>query len=153
MSKRLLLILLCALFPLFSLTHAFAQDSTITGLWKTIDDETGKKKSIVKIYEQDGKYFGRIVKLFRKSDEDQNPVCDECADDDARKDKPIKGMVILEDLEKKGSVYKNGKILDPNNGKIYNCKIWREGDNLILRGYIFFLFRTQTWLPAQSADE
>ena len=148
MSKKLFIILLCALFPLFFLNSASAADQSITGLWKTIDDETGKKKSIVKIYEQDGKYFGKIVKLFLEPDEDQNPTCDECSDDDPRKDQPSLGMVILENLEKVDGKYKNGEILDPGNGKIYKCKLWLEDGNLRLRGYIFFLYRTQTWLPA-----
>ena len=148
MSKKLFIILLCALFPLFFLNSASAADQSITGLWKTIDDETGKKKSIVKIYEQDGKYFGKIVKLFLEPTEDQNPICDECSDDDPRKDQPSLGMVILENLEKVDGKYKNGEILDPGNGKIYKCKLWLEDGNLRLRGYILFLYRTQTWLPA-----
>ncbi len=153
MSKKLLIIFLCALFPLFFINYASAADSSITGLWKTIDDETGRKKSIVEIYEQDGKYFGKIVKLFREPGEDPDPVCDKCADDDPRKDQPTKGMVILENLEKKGAKYKNGEILDPKNGKVYNCKLWIEGDKLILRGYILFFYRTQTWLPVSTVDE
>ena len=153
MSKKLFIILLCALSPLFFLSSASAKDSSITGLWKTIDDETGKKKSIVEIYEQDGKYFGKIVKLFREPGEDPDPVCDKCPDGDPRKDQPTKGMVILTDLEKSGDKYKNGKILDPKKGKIYTCKLWIEDDKLVLRGYILFLYRTQTWLPVSSIDE
>ena len=153
MSKKLFIILLCALFPLLFIASASAADKPITGLWKTIDDETGKKKSIVEIYEQDGKYFGKIVKLFREPGEEPDPVCDECADDDPRKDQPVKGMIILKDLEKAGKKYKNGTILDPKNGKIYKCKLWLEGDKLMLRGYILFLYRTQTWLPVSSVDE
>ncbi|MCP3898732.1 MAG: DUF2147 domain-containing protein, partial [Desulfobacteraceae bacterium] len=102
MSKKLFIILLCALFPFFFIGNAYAAGQSITGLWKTIDDETGKKKSIVEIYEQDGKYFGKIVKLFREPGEDHDSVCDKCPDGDPRKDQPTKGMVILQDLEKSG---------------------------------------------------
>jgi len=152
MSKKLFILFLCALFPLFFVSYASAADKTITGLWKTIDDETNKAKSIVKIYEQDGKYFGKIVKLFIDPGKDQNPVCDKCPDDDPRKDQLTMGMVILKDLEKSGSQYKNGQILDPKKGKIYKCKLWLEGENLKLRGYILFVYRTQTWLPVSSID-
>jgi uncharacterized protein (DUF2147 family) len=152
MSKKIFIVLLFALFSLSFVNFASAADQSITGLWKTIDDETNKPKSIVKIYEQDGKYFGQIVKLFRGPDEDPNPVCDKCADDDPRKDKPTIGMVILKDLKKSGSKYKGGTILDPKNGKIYDCKLWIEEGNLKLRGYILFLYRTQTWLPVSSID-
>ena len=129
---------------LFAVSFAFA-GSSITGKWKTIDDKTGQPKSIVKIYEQGGKYYGKIIKLFRKPGEDPDPVCDKCPDDDPRYNKRIIGMVILKDLKKDGDEYSGGKILDPKEGKIYRCKVWIEDGALRLRGYIAFFFRTQTW--------
>ena len=72
----------------------FAQHEDITGLWKTIDDETGRVKSVVKIYLKDGKLFGDVVKLFRLPDEDQDPTCSKCDEDDPRKDQKIIGMTI-----------------------------------------------------------
>jgi len=122
-----------------------AGEKSITGKWKTIDDETGEPKSIVRIYKKKGKYYGKVKKLFRKPGEDPNPVCDKCADDDPRKDKPTKGMVIIKDMKKDGNEYSGGTILDPKNGKIYTCKLWLENGNLMVRGYIAFFFRTQTW--------
>ena len=124
-----------------------AQD--IVGYWKTIDDETHKPKSVVYIYKaKDGKYYGKIVKLFRGPDEEQNPKCDKCPGD--RKNKPIIGMVILTKLEKVGkNMWDHGRILDPGNGKIYDCKMWIENGNLQVRGYIGWslIGRSQTWLP------
>lgn len=122
---------------------------TIVGKWKTIDDETNKPKSIVEIYEKSGKYFGKVTKLFRTPDEEQDPVCNECDPEDNRYKKKVIGMEILRDLKKDGDEYSEGNILDPNNGKIYKCKIWMEGKNLMLRGYIGPFYRTQTWLPGQ----
>lgn len=122
-----------------------AQTSPI-GLWKTIDDETGAEKSIVEIYERSGKYYGKIVKLFRKPHEEQDPVCNECDEDDSRFKQKIIGMVIITDMVKDGDEYEDGEILDPNNGKIYSCKFWREGNKLYLRGYWGFLYRTQEWI-------
>ena len=55
-------ILLAAAFSLVG-TLSFAQ---IEGKWKTIDDETGKPKSIVEIFKKkDGKYYGKINELLR----------------------------------------------------------------------------------------
>ena len=136
--------ILPALFLLISVSFAFA-GSGITGKWKTIDDKTGKPKSIVKIYEQGGKYYGKIIKLFREPGEDPDPVCDKCPADDSRYNKRVKGMVILKDLVKDGDEYSGGNILDPEEGKIYRCKVWIEDGALRLRGYIAFFFRTQTW--------
>ena len=121
MKNILKLLVLPLLFSLFFIGISFAQEASIIGKWKTIDDKTNEPKSIVKIYEQDGKYFGQITQLFRKPGEDPDPVCDKCPDDDPRKDQPTKGMIILKDLVKKGDKYSGGTILDPKEGKIYTC--------------------------------
>jgi len=112
-----------------------------------VDDETGEAKSIVQIYKgADGQYHGKIVKLFRRPNEEQDPVCMKCPKADARHGQKINGMVILSALKKSGDEYSGGEILDPKNGKSYTCKIWLEGkDKLKVRGYIGFFFRTQTW--------
>lgn len=119
---------------------------SILGKWKTIDDETGKPKSIVNIYEEDGKIYGQIEKLFRGPDEDPDPVCDECTDH--RKGKKVIGMVIITDMEEDDDEWSGGEILDPKNGKVYRCKLWLEDGDLKVRGYVAFLFRTQTWKRA-----
>lgn len=126
-------------------TLASAQNESIVGRWKTIDDETGKAKSIVSIYEQDGMFFGKIDTLFREEGEDPDPLCDKCPEDDPRYNQRVMGMLILENLKKKGKEWKDGKILDPGKGKIYDCKMWLEDGKLKVRGYILFLYRTQTW--------
>ena len=125
-------------------TSASAQ--SVLGRWKTIDDETNQPKSIVEIFERGGKIHGRIVKLFRKPNEDQDPVCDDCDPEDPRYKKKIIGMEIMTNLTKDDDEYSGGEILDPNNGKVYRCKIWLEGKDLQLRGYIGPFFRTQTWV-------
>jgi uncharacterized protein (DUF2147 family) len=128
------------------LATAVLSAQTVTGRWKSIDDETGKPKSIVEIYEYQGKLYGHIVELFRDPNEDQNPKCTECKDD--RKDQPIVGMQIIRDMVLTGGYYKNGTICDPKSGKIYKCELWlKEGDSnqLELRGYLGWFYRTQTW--------
>jgi len=116
---------------------------TIVGKWKTIDDETGKPKSIVEIYQKGNEYYGKIIKLFREPSESQDPACEKCEDD--RKGKKITGMEIIRKMKKNGNEYEDGTILDPKKGKVYDCKIWLEGSTLKVRGYIAFLYRTQTW--------
>ena len=119
----------------------------VTGTWKTIDDDTGKPKSIVKLYKQDGKLYGKIIKLFREPGEELDPICDLC--EGAKHNKKIIGMVIVNGLELDDGEWEGDDgILDPKNGKLYDCKIWVDEDNadiLNVRGYIGFFFRTQTW--------
>ncbi len=137
--------LLPLLFCVFFAGPLLAGQGSIVGTWKTIDDQTNEPKSIVKIYEKGGKYYGKITKLFRKKGEDPNPRCEKCKDGDPRKGKPVKGMVIMQNLTKKGEEYSGGSILDPKNGKVYKCKLWLEKGELKVRGYVGIFFRTQTW--------
>ena len=141
---------LAVLTVLFS-TSALAQAATPVGRWTTIDDETKKPKSVIAIYEENGKLFGKIEKLFREPTEDQNPVCDKC--EGALKNQPILGMVILQNLKKDDDEWTGGTIIDPANGKTYKCKIAVEdgGKKLKVRGYVgMALFgRTQHWVKAE----
>jgi len=120
---------------------------TIVGKWKTIDDETNKAKSIVEIYKKDGKAYGKILKLFKEPNEDQDPICDKC--EGALHNKKIIGMQIINGLEEDDGEWEaDDGILDPKKGTIYDCKIWVDEDDsdiLNVRGYIGFFFRTQTW--------
>jgi len=124
--------------------------SQIVGKWKTIDDESGKEKSIVQIWKaDDGMYYGKIIKLFEESKKDN--VCDKCDPKDPRYKQKIVGLKIIMNMKITGTnEYGDGTILDPNNGKVYKCKLYREGKNLMVRGFIGFslIGRTQTWLPA-----
>lgn len=135
-----------SMFPisiLFLITsNLYSQD--ITGTWATIDDNTGKKRSIVEVYKKDNKYFGKVVDMFLEPHEDPDPMCDLCSDD--RQDEKIMGMEIIRNMEKAGNEYTGGEILDPENGKVYRCKLWVEDGKLMVRGYIAFFFRTQEWL-------
>jgi len=130
-----------------ALLTAQASDSPV-GLWRTIDDKTGKEKSLVRVVEVNGEFKASIEKLFREPHEEQNPNCDKCPGD--RKNKPVLGMTIMTGLKKTGSEYEGGEILDPANGKIYRCKMWTAegGKKLNVRGFvgIAVLGRTQVWL-------
>lgn len=136
--KTVILIALLAI-PTISLAQS------ISGKWVTVDDVTGKQRSVVEIYENQGKYFGKIVELFRGPGEEEDPVCEEC--EDHRKGQKIIGMEIISNMKKVGEELDGGEIMDPESGSIYKCKIWREGDELKVRGYLYFLYRTQTWRP------
>ncbi len=120
------------------------------GLWKTFDDKTGSARAIVRIYEQDGKLFGRIESSFAPGAEHR--VCDVCTDD--RKNQPIIGLLIIRNMASKDGEYSGGDILDPDSGTVYRCKIRldQNGGRLIVRGYIGFalLGRTQIWQRQES---
>lgn len=109
----------------------------IAGVWKTIDDETGQAKSLVQIYPYQGKMYGRVIELFKNKDKKAVGI---------QGDPMILGLDVIWNMEDKGERFKNGRILDPQKGKIYACEIWREGDSLIVRGKIGPFGRNQTWV-------
>lgn len=122
----------------------FSVNAQVTGRWKTIDDKTGDAKSIVEIYEQNGKIYGKVVEILNPAR--KNSKCDKC--DGADKGKPIEGLIIIKGLKKDGEKYTDGDILDPQKGKLYSCTIKLDGkDKLDVRGYmgISMLGRTQVW--------
>ncbi|GJI95208.1 DUF2147 domain-containing protein [Rugamonas sp. FT107W] len=142
--KFLALIITAAL----SIAPAFADDSSPVGLWKNIDDVSGKPKALIRITDNNGVLQGKIEQLFRAPTEDQNPKCEKC--EDARKNQPVIGLVIMTGLKKDGDEYNGGEILDPDNGKVYRSKMHLTdgGKKLSVRGYIGvpMLGRSQVWV-------
>ena len=120
------------------------QAQSIVGKWKTVDDRNGRERSVVEIFQKGDKYFGKIIKFIPGPGEDPDPICIECKG--KNKGHKIVGLQIIEDLELDDGQY-GGEILDPENGKVFDCKLWLEDDKLKVRGYLLFLYRTQTWLP------
>ncbi|HEY3850913.1 MAG TPA: DUF2147 domain-containing protein [Steroidobacteraceae bacterium] len=115
------------------------------GEWKTFDDKTGQARAIVRIYEQDGKVFGKIERSLTPGAEHR--VCTACTD--YRKDQPMLGLIIIRNMKPTDDGYAGGDILDPESGSVYRCKFHLEegGAKLVLRGFIgiSLLGRTQIW--------
>lgn len=134
--------------PLTLSSLAFAAESP-AGRWQTIDDETGKPKSIVEIEQAaDGTLSGKVAEILQ-SEHGANPLCNACEGE--RKGQPIAGMTILWDLKPDGErIWSGGTILDPAKGKTYRAKITlpEGGKTLEMRGYLGIeaLGRTQTWI-------
>lgn len=138
--------LLLALPLMMAAMSASAADGAV-GRWKTIDDKTGKVKSIVEITQAtNGTLTGKVVDILH-SDKGPNPVCDGC--EGANKNKPFKGMTILWNLKADGAnAWSGGTILDPGNGKTYKSKMKLQtgGAKLDVSGCVAFICRAQTWV-------
>lgn len=128
--------------------------TTPVGLWETVDEDTGKAKSLVRIAEHDGILDGRIEKLM-DPDDPADAVCEKCPDE--RRNKPVRGMVIIRNVKKAtgptARQWEGGDILDPENGQLYRVRLMLspDGRRLDVRGYIGtpLLGRTQTWLRVE----
>ena len=117
MRNRILL----ALLVLLSITNMNAQVSAILGDWKTVDDKTGERRSIVTIYKgSDGLYYGKISKMLMYQELDLK--CEACKDEDHNA--PIEGLVIIRGMKAEDGQLVGGKVLDPESGKFYYGKIY-----------------------------
>jgi len=130
-------------------SSAWAQNTPV-GTWHSIDDKTQEIKSEIVIADNGGVLSGKVAKLLRKEAK-QDAVCDQCTDD--RKGKPVLGMEIIRGAQKvEGKdVWEGGKILDPENGKTYTLRLTpiEAGKKLEVRGSVFGIGRTQTWVRTQ----
>lgn len=142
------ILLLCLMMQVCSL---FAQ--SVTGFWKSVDDETGKIQSIVAIYEHLGNYYGRIIATFKEDGALFDSIDHPKTRAPGVEGEPFySGLDIMWNLKPKGERYTGGHIIDPSKGRVYGASIWRKNENLIVRGELFFFGRNQTWLPASEND-
>ncbi|MBN2341301.1 MAG: DUF2147 domain-containing protein [Deltaproteobacteria bacterium] len=139
-------ILAVALFSMGLISNGSAAEKAASpaGVWKTIDDNTGKARSHIQIWIHSGKLYGKIVKLLDAPE--KNPLCDKCPG--KRKNSPVMGMIIMPGLMLDGTEWK-GRVLDPESGKWYKVLLELQdgGNTLKVRGYIgiSLLGRTQYW--------
>jgi uncharacterized protein (DUF2147 family) len=145
-------------FICFSFSIGYCE--SVIGYWKTRNMKTKKPEAIVKIYEKDKKLYGKVVKLLPEREKELKdmgeypPLCKKCPDN--FKNKPIIGLDFVYDLKKKGNVWEDGKILDPETGKIYDVYIFLDKKNpniLNVKGCIFKpLCKTQHWERIEEKD-
>lgn len=136
---------------LFSISSAFAAAASPIGYWKTIDDVTGKPKSVLQIYQSGHAIYGKVVKIYPRPGFDQNEVCSACTG--TKHNQRIVGMEVMKKLvqdKQSPTIWSGGSIMDPLNGKTYHCMLTvsNDGNSMNVRGYIgIALFgRTQTWV-------
>lgn len=146
--KKGILILIIALITLSGLSAA----ESVIGLWRGVDENTGDSTMFTYIYEYRGKLYGRMVVTF---DEGVMKDLINRPGDKAELlagDPYYAGLDIIWDMEDRGNRWKRGKICDPKEGKLYASEMWRDGDNLIVRGKIGPFGRNQTWQPVRPSD-
>lgn len=147
LKRTYLLLVVCFLVAFSNLAHA---NNSPIGLWKTIDDSTGKPRSLIRISDKNGELIATVEKGLLPG-ETGDKVCYKCTDE--RKDKPLIGMVIMKGMKVKGDVYEGGRILDPENGQVYKCKIKLDNTDkqLEVRGFIgiSLLGRSQIWIKEE----
>lgn len=131
-----------------SLQQAIGQ--SVFGTWQTIDDRTGVSKALIEIFQKDGLMYGEVQEILEEGREEA--LCTKCKG--KRKGRPIEGMQIIEALEKTGPyTWEGDTLFDPEQGRTFRCKIWLDPERpneLKVRGYLMFIYRTQTWKRASN---
>src|SRR5260370_31009648 len=119
---------LCAILDAAAIATPNA--GTHAGLWRTVDDRTGKPRGLVRIYQQDGALYGRIESSFDLAE--AKGVCGKCPGE--QHNQPVIGLIILRGLRKQGNEYSGGEILDPDTGWVYRCRLTLEDNGSRLVG-------------------
>lgn len=144
---RLLTTLVVLLLMLSASPLPAAADARLTspaGLWEPLDS-AGRPLGLIRIFELDGLYYGRIEPS--SPSDDRNARCTLCTGE--RHNQPIIGLVLMRHLRPESGEYVGGDILDPDTGHIWGCslRLTDGGRQLIMRGFlgISILGRSQTW--------
>ncbi len=132
-------------FLTFTLLVTFiVKSQSIEGVWKTYED--GVLKSEIKLYEKNDKIYGKVIAIHNPDDGNYDPICTTCSG--KRKNKPLKGMMIIVGLEKDDDEwYADGGVYHPDNDDYYDVRMWLASNNkLALRGYLGWFYQTQYWI-------
>jgi len=120
---------------------AFAQNSAV-GLWKNVEPN---KVTMIRTYEEGGHLLGKVEKVLKNDVEDKEAMCLKCKDEN--KGKPMAGLRLIWDMRKEGDKWTGGKLLDPETGRVVNCKLETadSGKKLMVKGSVAIMSKTQTW--------
>lgn len=123
-----------------------ASDRTATGFWEQVDND-GHVGGWFYFNEVNGRYDGRLVKMFKDPGDPDMDVCGKCQG--SQKNAPMLGLVIVKGMKRDGLKYQDGSILDPRDGTVYHAQmeLSPDGQKLSVRGYlgIPLLGQTQVW--------
>jgi len=154
-KTRAIAMIMLVLLALGSMAAWAADD--ILGLWKIIDDKTNKPTAYVLLYMNNGKLFGRMMATISK----ETGIVDDTIFTKTKKadalagNPPNCGLDFVYELQPKGNDWK-GSIIDPADGKVYDCTIKRDGTKLVVRGSLKgtggLLGGNQTWHLSSVKD-
>ncbi len=136
------------LLPLFFFNAIYSQETKynklLTGKWLSEDGD-----AIIRIYEENGKVFGKIIWLKEPNNEEGHPKVDDKNPNPAFQRRKVLGLVIMRNfVYKKGLFWSNGSIYDPKSGKTYDANLELKEKNILsLRGYvgISLIGRNSVW--------
>ena len=121
---------------LFSTLFVSAQNTNkaddIIGVWLS-----EKKNGKVEIYKTGSKYYGKLIWSKTMFEVDGTTSKKDVKNSDASlRTRKLKDLIILKDFVFEDNVWTDGKIYDPEAGKVYSCTMKLKGNILNIRGYV-----------------
>jgi uncharacterized protein (DUF2147 family) len=136
-------VLACTLLFTFS---PFAWGGDLVGLWQAYDNHTGNLEALIHIKKlPDNTYEGIVEKIYPDKPENAAMICSDCPG--SYYNKPILGMRILSGMKRKDKLtFDGGNILDPDEAKVYQCRIQlsEDGKTIQVTGYINYVWIGQS---------
>jgi len=108
----------------------FAKADDAVDLWQTYDLK-GNARSVIKFYIVNSELRADIIKL----NDGYEKLCSKCKGN--LKNQPFVGMTIIQGLQFKNNKWINGKVLDGDSGKNYNCQISISKDGSLMKFHVF----------------
>lgn len=143
-ATMLLTVFLCATMATFAQA---AEGDKILGVWLS-ENKNGK----IQIYKAGNKYFGKLIWGKTMYEADGVTSRKDTKNSDASlRNRNLKDLVILTNMEYDDGEWEDGKVYDPEKGKTYSCTMKLNGNRLNLRGYVgvSLLGRTSVWTRVQ----
>jgi uncharacterized protein (DUF2147 family) len=132
---------------------ARAGNPTAEGLWEKLDS-SGKPEAEFRITDCNALYQGKIVKIFPRPGEDSSTLrCSECEGD--QKNAPVIGLTFIKGMRREGLEYRDGTILDPRDGSLYDAEmeLSPDGQTISVRGYLGIPLLGQSEVWHRASDE
>ena len=154
-------VLLCVIF-LCGAVSLFADPAE--GYWISVDDKTGRVTAGWQVYAEAGVLYGRILSIADFPQDTPALLCRESYPDFPLPGKvnemPVVGTIWLYGLEKeREGRWGGGRIVDPNNGNIYGCRVTFHAaggryrtDTLEVRGTIGPFGASQLWRKSSREE-
>jgi uncharacterized protein (DUF2147 family) len=116
---------------IISMVPVNAQSDRIIGVWLTSDEDAK-----IEIYQQESRYFGKMIWFTPAVDEKGKPLTDSENPDPAKRNRKLEGLEIISNLVYADAKWK-GKIYDPESGKTYNSQLKLVNESTLeLTGYV-----------------
>lgn len=123
--RQMILVMLLFLSAVMSM-----YSQTVEGIWQNYTDD--EIQSHIKVYVEDGKLYGKVVKMFPHT---KITHCKKCKGE--QKGARLDEIFVFWDLTLDGKNWDHGRILDPKSGKNYACQLELEDANTLkIRGYV-----------------